>query len=83
MKNFKGKNLHILLVFTTIVTVVFLSFSGCGKGPEWKAVNDQLIKEHSIEVRELGYKTETGITSNLADGKVTDMNILPEVKALG
>ncbi|MFC1561064.1 SMP-30/gluconolactonase/LRE family protein [Candidatus Latescibacterota bacterium] len=80
MKRFKCKNLHILLVFITIVTVVFLSFSGCEKGPEWKAVNDQLIKEHTISQRELDVETATGITSNLADGNVTDMNTFPEVE---
>ncbi|MFC1542062.1 SMP-30/gluconolactonase/LRE family protein, partial [Candidatus Latescibacterota bacterium] len=62
-----------------IATVAFFSFSGCGKGPEWKALNDQLVKEHVVTERELSINPETNITSNLADGVITDMSTLPEI----
>ena len=80
MINFKRNNLYVLTTFAAIVTVLLLSFYGCAKGPEWKSVNDRLVKEHNIEVRELGFDVETGITSNLADGIVTNISTIPEVE---
>jgi len=80
MINFKRKNIYVLTTFTAIVTVLLLSFYGCAKGPEWKAVNDRLIKEHNIQVRELGVDVGTGIISNLADGVVTNISTMPEVE---
>ncbi|MFC1538851.1 SMP-30/gluconolactonase/LRE family protein [Candidatus Latescibacterota bacterium] len=78
MNSFRRRNFYVL-VFTVIATVAFFSFSGCGKGPEWKAINDQLVKEHGVAERELSVDPETNITSNLVDGVITSMNSLPEI----
>jgi len=80
MIKFKRKNLYVLSVFTAIVTVLLFSFYGCSKGPEWKAVNDQLIKEQNIQERTLAYDTETGIISNLLDGAVSNIKNMTVVE---
>ncbi len=80
MINFKRKNLYVLSVFTAIVTILLFSLYGCAKGPEWKAVNDQLIKEQNIQVRELAYDVETGIVSNLLDGAVSNRSNMTNVE---
>ncbi|MFC1692086.1 SMP-30/gluconolactonase/LRE family protein [Candidatus Latescibacterota bacterium] len=79
MYSVKRKNLYVLTAFTALA-VLLLSFFGCAKGPEWKAVNDRLISEHNIQVRERADLVETGITPSLEDGKVTNISTLPEVE---
>ena len=79
MNSFRRRNLY-LVFFTVIVTVAFLSFSGCDKGPEWKALNDQLVEQHGVAERELDVNPETNIVSSLADGIITGMNTFPDVQ---
>jgi len=79
MNSFRSKSLYGM-VFTLIAAVAFLSFAGCDKGPEWKAVNDQLVKEYNVTERELDTDPETNILSNLEDGIVTGRDALPEVQ---
>jgi len=80
MINIKRKNLYVFSTFAAIFTVLLFSFYGCAKGPEWKSVNDQLIKQYNIQTRELGYDTETGVLSNLQDGVVSNLSNLPDVE---
>ncbi len=79
MISFKSKNLYLLPAITAIVAVFLLSFAGCSQEPEWKAVNDRVLKEQNITSRESADVIDTGITSNLEAGKVTSIDTLPEV----
>jgi len=79
MLSFKCKKLYSMSVFTAIVAILLLSFTGCSKEPEWKAVNDRVLKEQNITSRERSDMSDTGITSNLEPGKVTNISTLPEV----
>jgi len=62
----------VLIIIALIATVV----PGCSKGPAWKAVNDQLIKEHNLQVRERSDLVDTGVTPSLEGGKVTNISSL-------
>ena len=46
----------------------------CTSGPEWKKVNDGLISEYDLTVREIPGLPKTGIKSNLEAGKVTNLD---------
>ncbi len=70
----KHRNLIAVSMLAALVAAMSL-FAGCGqKGPEWKAVNDQVIAEHGVKTRELSIDTETNIKSNIPDGKVVERN---------
>ncbi len=64
-------------------------FWGCqsAEEPAWKKVNDQLISEHNLKVREIEGLPEGNVASNLDMGKVTNLDSLsaaelyPGVKA--
>ncbi len=45
----------------------------CTSAPEWKAKNDELIKQYSLTGRELTGLPETKVNSNLEAGKVTSL----------
>lgn len=82
MLNLKSKNYHLLTVFTSVLISVLIVFSGCSnkKAPAWKAVNDKLIKENNIQVRERSDMPETGITPNLQEGKVTSIDSVASIE---
>jgi len=75
-----SKKPFVLTVFTALAICLIIATTGCEKAPAWKAVNDQLITDNNITVRELAYTTETGVVSNLTDGVVTDLSALPSIE---
>ena len=82
MQNLHRKNLHIMLACTAIVAFVLVVFAGCAgePTPAWKAVSDRVVAEHNLTVRERTDMINTGITSNLEPGKVTNISTLPVVE---
>ena len=51
----------------------------CTSAPEWKAKNDELIKQYSLTGRELTGLPETKVNSNLEAGKVTSLESIAKV----
>lgn len=80
MVQYSSKKPFVYTVFAAITVCLIIAMSGCAQEPAWKAVNDQLIAENNINVRELSFNTETGVVSNLQDGVVTDMSDLAEIE---
>jgi len=80
MKRIKRTDVFALTFFVLVLSVVLSFFSGCAKEPEWKAVNDQLIAEHNVKVRQRDDIIETGVVPNLKAGEVTNIKSLPEVE---
>lgn len=76
MRNLNMGNCQ-LKFFILVLSGYILSFPGCAKEPNWKAVNDKLIKEHNIEGRIRDDIPETNIMSNLDPGVVTNIKNLP------
>ncbi len=72
------RRMVVPIAVLAILASLFLA-AGCERGPEWKAVNDQLIKEHNITVRTRDDAKDTGIASNLPDGKVMSHDNLPAI----
>ncbi len=69
------------------VLPLVLTMAACTARPEWKAKNDQLIKEKNLPVRIRKDIPKSGVASNLEAGLVTSLNklavteIAPGVKA--
>jgi gluconolactonase len=64
------------------ISALFLIFSllgvsACAPKPDWKAKNDQLIKEKNLAVRIRKDIPKSGIVSNLEAGAVTGISRLP------
>ena len=59
-----------------LMAMAFALLTQCTSVPEWNKVNKSLIKEHGLTVRKISGLPETGIKSNLEDGKVTSLNNL-------
>jgi gluconolactonase len=84
MRNLNYTGNHLLRFSILAVSAYILSFPGCAKEPDWKAINDKIIKEHNIEGRIRNDIPETGIISNLAPGVVSSIKNLPVAEiALG
>ncbi len=79
MTSFRSKN-QFIMVFALITALAFFTFAGCDQGPEWKALNDQLVEQYGVEERELDVDPETNIESNLGDGVIKDRSQLATVQ---
>lgn len=63
------------------VTAAFVFSVGCAKNePAWKAVNDKIIKEKNVKIRERSDLVETGVTPSLEPGKVTTIDSLKVIE---
>ncbi|MBP7641757.1 MAG: SMP-30/gluconolactonase/LRE family protein [Saprospiraceae bacterium] len=71
------KPMYAIVIFGFLV-----SFLQCKTEPkyEWSAVNDQLIKEHNLTVREITGLPEQVFESNLEAAQVKNIKSLPDVK---
>jgi len=79
--NFSRSNILIsLVVMVTIIAVLIVLSSGCAREPEWKALNDRIIKEQNVTVRIRDDIPETGVVSNLEPGKLYKKDDLPDVE---
>jgi len=65
---FKKKIYSAGLIATTVII-----FTQCTSAPDWKAKNDELIKQYSLTERELAGLPGTKVNSNLEAGKVTGL----------
>ena len=65
---FKKKILPVGLMATAVIILI-----QCTSAPEWKAKNDELIKQYSLTGRELTGLPKTKVISNLGAGKVTSL----------
>ncbi|MBN1292144.1 MAG: SMP-30/gluconolactonase/LRE family protein [Candidatus Latescibacteria bacterium] len=78
---FTTKKTGILFVSAVFLACMLLALvSGCSKEPAWKAVNDQVIKEHNVQERVRTDIVENNIVSNLEPGVVTNLSKLPETE---
>ncbi len=70
------------LLAGTLVLLAACLIQSCNKGktPEWAAINKQVIKKNNVVGRVRKDFPKTGVKSNLADGKVDNINNLPELK---
>lgn len=68
-RNFRLESLILLLSV--------LSLAACTARPDWKAKNDQLVKEKNLPVRIRKDIPKSNIVSNLEAGLVTSINKLP------
>jgi gluconolactonase len=76
----KQPSKHILIT-TSLIVYSVLTLSGFGQtSPDWKAVNEKLIGDNRIPIRERADIPDTGVTPNLPAGKVTNINTLKEVE---
>jgi gluconolactonase len=57
----------------SLMATAVLIFTHCTSTPEWKAKNDELIKQYSLTGRELTGIPKTKVISNLEAGKVTSL----------
>ncbi|HOY15470.1 MAG TPA: gluconolaconase, partial [Saprospiraceae bacterium] len=75
--NVVKKSMYAIVIFGFLV-----SFLQCKTEPkyEWSAVNDKLIKEHNLTVREITGLPEQVIASNLEAAQVKNIQSLPDVK---
>lgn len=64
------KIIHSVLLGAIVIT---LSMCKSSPTPEWHSVNQALIKEHNLTVRELSGLPDAPVPSNLEDGKVTSL----------
>ena len=65
---FKKKIFSAGLMATAVIIL-----TQCTSAPEWKAKNDELIKQYSLTGRELTGLPKTKVISNLEAGKVTSL----------
>ncbi len=80
-----NKNFFQHIFFATIV----IAMTGCTSSPEpeWQKLNQELISEHNLKVRNLSGLPANNIESNLKDGQVTNLDqvdsidLAPGVKA--
>jgi len=57
----------------SLIAMAVIILTQCTSAPEWKAKNDELIKQYSLIGRELTSLTKTKVVSNLEAGKVTSL----------
>lgn len=76
----KTRRIDNFLLIILTVAVFFNVFTGCSKKSDWKAINDKIIKERSIEGRIRHDIPETKISSNLEPGVVTNIKELPIIE---
>lgn len=71
------KSMYGILIFGCLLSII-----QCKTEPkyEWSAVNDQLIKEHNLTVREISGLPDQKIESNLTAAQVKNIESLAEVK---
>jgi gluconolactonase len=62
------------ILLPLLLASVLIIFNQCSSAPEWKAKNDELIKQYSLTGRELKGLPETKVISNLKAGKVTSLD---------
>ncbi|MFC2113242.1 SMP-30/gluconolactonase/LRE family protein [Bacteroidota bacterium] len=74
------KKISRILTSVMILSLSVLFLSQCTSKPEWYQVNQQLIKQYDIKVRDRSDIPNTGITSNLDQGKVTSIETLPQTE---
>lgn len=74
MKSLFVKNLHVLLVPVTALTI----FSACKNSnePAWFKENQELIAKHQLEVKNLSNLPENGIEPNLRVGEAVNLGNL-------
>ncbi|MCG2816418.1 MAG: SMP-30/gluconolactonase/LRE family protein [Candidatus Aminicenantes bacterium] len=77
MRNFKWMGKHLLRFIVPAVSAYVLFFAGCAKEPDWKTINNRIIKEENIEGRIRNDIHETNIVPNLEPGTVTNIKNLP------
>ncbi|MFZ0280506.1 MAG: SMP-30/gluconolactonase/LRE family protein [Bacteroidales bacterium] len=68
MKSISKKKILSSLIATAVIIL-----TQCTSAPEWKAKNDELIKQYSLTGRELTGLPVTKVNSNLEAGKVTSL----------
>lgn len=61
---------------SVLLTVTIFTFIQCKQSntPEWNAVNQELITQHELTVRELSGLPDSEVASNLEAGKVKNLN---------
>lgn len=61
---------------SVLLTVTIFTFIQCKQSntPEWNAVNQELITQHELAVRELSGLPDSEVASNLEAGKVKNLN---------
>lgn len=82
MHTFSRRNRAVPVIITAVITALVFAFSGCSSknAPAWKSLNDKLIKQNNVQVRERTDLVETGITPSLAPGKVTPSDSLKVIE---
>ena len=64
----------------SLMVMAVIILTQCNSAPEWKAKNDQLIKQYSLTGRELKGLPKTKVTSNLEAGKVTSLESIAGIE---
>ncbi|MDX1941137.1 MAG: SMP-30/gluconolactonase/LRE family protein [Saprospiraceae bacterium] len=69
------------IIHSVLFILIALALTMCKSSPtpEWNEVNQKLIKEHNLTVRNLSGLPTNNIKSNLKDGQVTDLNQLTRI----
>lgn len=71
------RGVRVALPMCVFITVLIAE--GCSREPAWKAVNDRVIAEQGVEVREREMP-ETGITPSLQPGEIVSRDDLAAVE---
>ena len=65
---------------TALLTLFVVVYGGCSSEPQWKTLNDTVIKDKNVKIRLRDDIPETGIEPSLQPGQVTTKSALPEVE---
>ncbi len=61
------------IISASLIAMAVIILTQCTSAPEWKAKNDELIKQYSLTARELTGLPKTKVNPNLEAGKVTSL----------
>ena len=67
-------------MITVLLTLFVVLCGGCSSEPQWKALNDTVIKEKNVKIRSRDDIPETGIEPSLQPGQVTGKSAIPGVE---
>lgn len=67
------------IIVPVFLIMIIIIMGRCTSAPEWQKKNDELIKQHSLTLRQLSGIPKINIESNLTAGEVTSLNSLPGV----
>ncbi|HOY19515.1 MAG TPA: SMP-30/gluconolactonase/LRE family protein [Haliscomenobacter sp.] len=71
-----GQRFNKIFFQSILLAVIVAAMTGCTSSPEpaWQKLNQELISEHNLKVRNLSGLPANNIESNLKDGQVTSLD---------